>query len=900
MDVPQTQNTAPVLEFRCLYTQDLRRKQKRWQDGRLKFHTFNKRVMVYDERSNFVGDTHWREDTEFDEGEELELERGGILVEVGECVGKRDQDLFELVDKRVKEREERVAAKMAVSSPSRPHASLLRPTQASPAVGPLQHKPLNAMLAPTGHYGRAVVPHASPFEEKYGLMRGKQDGAENGRPAKRPKQNEDAPSKNGYAQNLMGATLTLASSKPPSTAAIRYEPVIARPSIRETLAPTIDLTGDEDGEERDIAARRIGVREERDSGERWDKGQRRLKRSPARCGYARNLTGASLALSRPEGLSSKRSRKILSTGTSAKAMLQKNNQSSLEIEEDSSVHIESVATRLPAATKPSKEPIQKIPKSPKRNRAFDHRSSSPMCADNIPPVTKMCASKGSTRQKLKPTKDLSAFEDRSSSPTRVDVPALITKPTRNVQRVLIQNSSAMAPTPEQPVSALRIKARPPRKMMMFMNRPSSHPSNTTESSSTGRPRPPENSSFVSNEVALSQATMHLNLFCQRQQEIIQARLSGKRPGLDLEDPISSPEDRGIDHQTIDLLLSRKCLPVEDKAIVGPNQSNPTVQEPESAAQNEQPCLASGLTREDVLEPQPRMTSPFVSESAPDGLRDKDACPRSLKPIANTNCEREKSTSHGSVIQSENSAAAPRAAPTSASEIITVSPTLLTEEKNQQTLPKASQISPTIAKIPEHFSSVIQATTEHFRAMIKSSASSTVQLSDVVPSPRRETDHVEASPLQKDKIALSEVVVKPSPRSSPVGEVSNIGPELFKAAAESDPEKDVGRSFEKAVVPVETTNAPKARLVNPATRGKSLQTIAANTVDSLAPAFSVMPPSPPRITTWPQKNSDRSIAAEERATPGGYVGDRTITGPWSRESYDLFGSWLPPGTGEVTL
>src|SRR6187402_2584144 len=95
LEIPQSQNTAPVLEFRCLYTQDIRRKQKRWQDGRLKFHTFNKRVMVFDERSNFVGDTHWRRDSEFDAGEELELERGGILVEVGECAGRRDQDLFE-------------------------------------------------------------------------------------------------------------------------------------------------------------------------------------------------------------------------------------------------------------------------------------------------------------------------------------------------------------------------------------------------------------------------------------------------------------------------------------------------------------------------------------------------------------------------------------------------------------------------------------------------------------------------------------------------------------------------------------------------------------------------------------------------------------------------------------
>ena len=58
--------------------------------------------MVYNDRSNFVGDTHWRKDLEFEDGEQLELERGGILVEVGECIGKRDQDLTELVDKRVK------------------------------------------------------------------------------------------------------------------------------------------------------------------------------------------------------------------------------------------------------------------------------------------------------------------------------------------------------------------------------------------------------------------------------------------------------------------------------------------------------------------------------------------------------------------------------------------------------------------------------------------------------------------------------------------------------------------------------------------------------------------------------------------------------------------------------
>ncbi len=98
---------ALVLEFLCLFTHDLRRKQKRWQDGRLKYHAFNKRVMVYDERGNFIGDMHWRADHSIEEGEEVQLERGGILVQISECVGRQTQDLSELLDKRIQEREQR-------------------------------------------------------------------------------------------------------------------------------------------------------------------------------------------------------------------------------------------------------------------------------------------------------------------------------------------------------------------------------------------------------------------------------------------------------------------------------------------------------------------------------------------------------------------------------------------------------------------------------------------------------------------------------------------------------------------------------------------------------------------------------------------------------------------------
>ncbi|CZS91467.1 uncharacterized protein RCO7_07076 [Rhynchosporium graminicola] len=288
MDVPHSQNTAPVLEFRCLYTADIRRKQqKRWQDGRLRFHTFNKRVMVYDEKSNFVGDTHWK-GSHFEEGEELELERGGILVEVGECIGKRDQDLTELVDKRIKDREERVAAKVAAS----PSATMYRGQSTPTESALLRPKPLNAMLTPTGHYGRAVMPNTSPFEERQATKRDESEP-----PAKKRRQNDMTSSKNGYAQNLMGAPLSLGSAKPSSTPTIRYEPFKAR-SVHSSCSEAIDLTLDEEEERRASDLRRKVAQEQKAAIERPSPRQKKTKRSPpAKSGYASNLTGTPLMLS---------------------------------------------------------------------------------------------------------------------------------------------------------------------------------------------------------------------------------------------------------------------------------------------------------------------------------------------------------------------------------------------------------------------------------------------------------------------------------------------------------------------------------------------------------------------------------------------------------------------------
>ncbi|KAJ5512614.1 hypothetical protein N7463_002166 [Penicillium fimorum] len=93
------QVTASVVKFRCLYTHDLRRKSKRWHDGYLRYHKFNKRVMVYDDQGNFIGDHHWRSPDEVQDGDEMELEKG-VLIEVTENMGTTETDITTLYEKR--------------------------------------------------------------------------------------------------------------------------------------------------------------------------------------------------------------------------------------------------------------------------------------------------------------------------------------------------------------------------------------------------------------------------------------------------------------------------------------------------------------------------------------------------------------------------------------------------------------------------------------------------------------------------------------------------------------------------------------------------------------------------------------------------------------------------------
>ncbi|KAJ5177118.1 uncharacterized protein N7482_002995 [Penicillium canariense] len=151
-----SQVTASVIKFRCLYTHDLRRKSKRWQDGYLRYHAFNKRVMVYDEPGNYIGDHHWRSNDELQDGDELELDKGA-LIQVGERMGTTLTDLSNLFEKRKSSQGSPQANDPASQTP-RPSAQI-RSSGSSQPFRSLSDL-LGIKKTPIGHL-------VSPYEERH-------------------------------------------------------------------------------------------------------------------------------------------------------------------------------------------------------------------------------------------------------------------------------------------------------------------------------------------------------------------------------------------------------------------------------------------------------------------------------------------------------------------------------------------------------------------------------------------------------------------------------------------------------------------------------------------------------------------------------------------------------------
>ncbi|KAJ5470461.1 hypothetical protein N7530_007818 [Penicillium desertorum] len=154
------QVTASVVKFRCLYTHDLRRKSKRWHDGYLRFHKFNKRVMVYDDQGNFIGDHHWRSPDDVQDGDEMELDKG-VLIEVTENMGTTETDITTLYEKK-KSSQGSPQAREPVSQVPRTSTSVSASASA-PLRSSQSFRSLNDLLGikrtPIGHL-------VSPYEQR--------------------------------------------------------------------------------------------------------------------------------------------------------------------------------------------------------------------------------------------------------------------------------------------------------------------------------------------------------------------------------------------------------------------------------------------------------------------------------------------------------------------------------------------------------------------------------------------------------------------------------------------------------------------------------------------------------------------------------------------------------------
>lgn len=165
----------------------MKKKRKTFQDGFLRYHTFNKRIMLYDDARNSIGGGHWSGAEAITEGCEFELDKGFIVI-VGELTGITETDLSGLLDrkKEAAARNVRTVTRGSPESSMSPKPTYFAPTARSVGANALlAPKTLKNILgAPRGVYGRAVLQPKSPYEERQFIESRYQN--EN-RPAKRQK-----------------------------------------------------------------------------------------------------------------------------------------------------------------------------------------------------------------------------------------------------------------------------------------------------------------------------------------------------------------------------------------------------------------------------------------------------------------------------------------------------------------------------------------------------------------------------------------------------------------------------------------------------------------------------------------------------------------------------------------
>ena len=181
--IPSQSVTAPINEHNCLYTYDVNRKrQKRWQDGFLRFHTFNKKCMLYDGSRNLIGGTHWQDDGAIQDGDEITIEGAGVMVSVAEKLRTEKAELGGLWEGRRERDKARMGLGLGGGSVRLRQGTLF---PRNPNATPQTPSPLAA---------RAVGMTISPFEERHARLAqevGSSATESERRPSKRPRDDEN-------------------------------------------------------------------------------------------------------------------------------------------------------------------------------------------------------------------------------------------------------------------------------------------------------------------------------------------------------------------------------------------------------------------------------------------------------------------------------------------------------------------------------------------------------------------------------------------------------------------------------------------------------------------------------------------------------------------------------------
>lgn len=184
--------------------------------------------MVYDDAKNYIGDHHYRESDQIHEGDELKLDKG-VLVEVGEGIGKTETDLAPIFEKSRPQK--------GSSTPRAPLRQLPSASTAK-AVAPCSSarpRSLAEVLgASQGPIGRARLPTQSPYEQRQQTLGLINDTNEH--PAKKRKLNIGKENRRPLERRILtgGSKGESATTKTSNTSAIHAQARQTDPRLART------------------------------------------------------------------------------------------------------------------------------------------------------------------------------------------------------------------------------------------------------------------------------------------------------------------------------------------------------------------------------------------------------------------------------------------------------------------------------------------------------------------------------------------------------------------------------------------------------------------------------------------------------------------------------------------